>query len=145
MRIVEPDTIIAWSHKGFRLYWRWKSRAPRADPVAYLSPYQSDLAGWLDATGAPIGVQQKLMRHAQIATTMNVYGGALLQSKREANGKVVEMLRPVLEYFQRKSAACWRPLMFPNVLQSQPAGNRKLLIILIAGGGFEPQVRIDST
>jgi integrase len=51
---------------------------------------------WLDATGAPMGVQQKLMRHAQIATTMNVYGDALLQSKREANGKVVELLRPAL-------------------------------------------------
>jgi len=51
---------------------------------------------WLDATGAPMGVQQKLMRHAQIATTMNVYGDALLQSKREANSKVVELLRPVL-------------------------------------------------
>jgi integrase len=51
---------------------------------------------WLDATGAPMGVQQKLMRHAQIATTMNVYGDDLLRSKREANSKVVELLRPVL-------------------------------------------------
>jgi integrase len=51
---------------------------------------------WLDATGAPLGVQQKLMRHAQISTTMNVYGDALLESKREANSKVVGMLKPVL-------------------------------------------------
>src|SRR4051794_11073541 len=29
---------------------------------------------WLDATGAPLGVQQKLMRHADIRTTTNVYG-----------------------------------------------------------------------
>ena len=29
---------------------------------------------WLDAVGAPIAVQQKLMRHADIRTTMNVYG-----------------------------------------------------------------------
>jgi len=27
---------------------------------------------WLDETGAPLGVQQKLMRHANISTTMNV-------------------------------------------------------------------------
>jgi integrase len=46
---------------------------------------------WLDATGAPLGVQQKLMRHAQISTTMNVYGNALLDSKREANSRVVKM------------------------------------------------------
>jgi integrase len=44
---------------------------------------------WLDATGAPIGVQQKLMRHAQVSTTMNIYGNALMTSKRDANSKVV--------------------------------------------------------
>ena len=42
---------------------------------------------WLDDTGAPVGVQQKLMRHAQVATTMNVYGNALMGAKREANSK----------------------------------------------------------
>jgi len=44
---------------------------------------------WLDASGAPVGVQQKLMRHAQVSTTMNVYGNALMDAKREANSKVV--------------------------------------------------------
>lgn len=52
---------------------------------------------WLDATGAPIGVQQKLMRHAQVSTTMNIYGNALMTSKRKANSKVARMaLRPAL-------------------------------------------------
>jgi len=36
-------------------------------------------------------VQQELMRHASIQTTMNVYGQAMLESKRKANSKVVEM------------------------------------------------------
>ncbi|HZL25399.1 MAG TPA: hypothetical protein VFC39_02585 [Acidobacteriaceae bacterium] len=41
-------------------------------------------------------VQQELMRHASIQTTMNVYGQAMSSSKREANGKVVEMvLKPL--------------------------------------------------
>ena len=40
---------------------------------------------------APMKVQQELMRHASIQTTMSVYGQAMLQSKREANRKVVEM------------------------------------------------------
>src|SRR5258708_20551008 len=26
VRIVKPDTVIAWSLKGSRLYWPWKSR-----------------------------------------------------------------------------------------------------------------------
>ena len=25
--IVKPETVIAWQRNGFRLYWRWKSRA----------------------------------------------------------------------------------------------------------------------
>jgi integrase len=41
-------------------------------------------------------VQRKLMRHASIQTTMNVYRQATSSSKREANGKFVEMvLKPM--------------------------------------------------
>ena len=43
----------------------------------------------LDETGAPLKVQQELMRHADIRTTMNIYGKAMETSKREAHGKVV--------------------------------------------------------
>src|SRR5215472_7939016 len=25
LRIVQPETVIAWQGKGFRLYWSWKS------------------------------------------------------------------------------------------------------------------------
>src|SRR6516162_1361865 len=30
LRIVKPETVIAWHRKGFRLYWSWKSRPPRS-------------------------------------------------------------------------------------------------------------------
>ncbi len=31
--IVQPATVLAWHRQGFRLYWRWKSRAgPRGRP-----------------------------------------------------------------------------------------------------------------
>jgi len=46
----------------------------------------------LDETGAPMKVQQELMRHASIQTTMNVYGQALSSTKRQANSKVVQMV-----------------------------------------------------
>jgi putative transposase len=26
--IVKPETLIRWHRKGFRLFWRWKSRTP---------------------------------------------------------------------------------------------------------------------
>jgi integrase len=46
----------------------------------------------LDETGAPLKVQQELMRHADIRTTMNIYGKAMEKSKREAHSKVVRLV-----------------------------------------------------
>lgn len=46
----------------------------------------------LDETGAPMKVQQELMRHASIETTMNVYGQAMPATKRLANSRVVRMV-----------------------------------------------------
>jgi putative transposase len=31
--IVKPETVIAWHRKGFRLYWRWKSRCGEGRPT----------------------------------------------------------------------------------------------------------------
>jgi hypothetical protein len=28
LTIVKPDTLLRWHRKGFRLFWRWKSRRP---------------------------------------------------------------------------------------------------------------------
>lgn len=30
--IVKPETVVAWHRAGFRLYWRWRSRAQRGRP-----------------------------------------------------------------------------------------------------------------
>jgi putative transposase len=30
--IVKPETVIKWHRQGFRLYWRWKSKAPLGRP-----------------------------------------------------------------------------------------------------------------
>jgi integrase len=49
---------------------------------------------WLDAVGAPIAVQQKLMRHASITTTLNIYGDVVTDEMVQANSKVVEMVLP---------------------------------------------------
>src|SRR5229473_8064271 len=34
--IVQPKTVIAWHRKGFRLYWRWKSRCCDGRPTVVL-------------------------------------------------------------------------------------------------------------
>src|ERR1700694_5219361 len=32
LRIVDPETVIAWLRQGFRLYWKWKSRVRHGRP-----------------------------------------------------------------------------------------------------------------
>ncbi len=49
---------------------------------------------WLDSVGTPVGVQQRLMRHADIRTTMNIYGDAVTEDMRSANEKVVRLAIP---------------------------------------------------
>ncbi|HTR64229.1 MAG TPA: site-specific integrase, partial [Terriglobales bacterium] len=46
---------------------------------------------WLDAVGAPISVQQKMMRHTDIRTTMNVYGDVVTDEMSKASLKVAEL------------------------------------------------------
>jgi integrase len=43
---------------------------------------------WLDAVGASVAVQQRLMRHAGVCTTMNVYGDIVTDEMEQASGKV---------------------------------------------------------
>ena len=44
---------------------------------------------WLDAVGTPIAAQQRMMRHTDIRTTMNVYGDIVTDEMSEAHSKVV--------------------------------------------------------
>jgi len=46
---------------------------------------------WLDAVGTSIAVQQKLMRHADIRTAMNVNGDIVTDEMEQAHSKVVRM------------------------------------------------------
>jgi len=69
---------------------------PRGEEVGILGlgwhTFRHTYRSLLDETGAPVGVQQKLMRHSNVATTMNVYGNSTLRAKQDANSKVVQML-----------------------------------------------------
>ncbi len=49
---------------------------------------------WLDAAGTTVAVQQELMRHGDIRTTMNVYGDVVTNEMQEAHSKVVQMALP---------------------------------------------------
>jgi integrase len=56
--------------------------------------FRHSYRSWLDESGTPISVQKELMRHASIQTTMNVYGRAMAETKRQANSNVVRMILP---------------------------------------------------
>jgi integrase len=49
---------------------------------------------WLDAVGIPVAVQQKLMRHADIRTTFNIYGDVVTNEMAQAHSKVVRLAIP---------------------------------------------------
>jgi integrase len=51
----------------------------------------------LRSLGVDVKVQQELLRHADIQTTMNIYTQAVSDAKREANSKVVRMVLPTTE------------------------------------------------
>jgi integrase len=78
-----------------------KSAKVAAQRVAKLAELGDDIGwhtfrhsyrSWLDETGAPMKVQQELMRHASIQTTMNVYGRVMTETKRWSNSQVVGLV-----------------------------------------------------
>jgi integrase len=70
--------------------WQALRKAAVKAGIGHLSShtFRHTHRSWLDAVGAPIGVQQKLVRHADIRTTMNVYGTAATADMAVASGKV---------------------------------------------------------
>jgi integrase len=58
----------------------------------------------LRSCGVDVKVQQELLRHADIQTTLNVYTQAVSEAKRDANSKVVRMVLPMVVQNAEKAA-----------------------------------------
>ncbi len=73
--------------------WRALRRSSVKAGIGHLSShtFRHTHRSWLDAVGTPVGVQQRLMRHTDIRTTMNVYGTAATADMRQAHAKVVRL------------------------------------------------------
>lgn len=65
-------------------------KARRAAGIGHVSSHsmRHSYRSWLDAVGTPVAVQQKLMRHADIRTTMNIYGDVVTDEMAQAASKV---------------------------------------------------------
>jgi len=78
---------LPWSYDQI---WRVYQKAAKAAGLEGLGTHslRHTYRTWLDSVGTPVGVQQKLMRHADVRTTMQ-YGDALTSDMVKANGKIV--------------------------------------------------------
>jgi integrase len=79
---------LPYSYTGF---WRELERAAKEAGIGHLGThaFRHTYRSWLDAVGTPIAVQQKLMRHSDIRTTMNIYGDVVTDEMGQAHSKVV--------------------------------------------------------
>ena len=79
---------LPWSYPRV---WGIFQKAAEAAKVGKLATHtmRHSYRSWLDAVGTPIAVQQKLMRHADVRTTMNVYGDIVTDQESEAHSKIV--------------------------------------------------------
>lgn len=82
---------LPYSYTGF---WRELKRAAAVAKIGDLAThaFRHTYRTWLDSIGTPVGVQQRLMRHADIRTTMNQYGSALSADMQQAQGKVIQLV-----------------------------------------------------
>jgi len=77
-----------WSYNQI---WRVYQKAAKAAGIGHIGTHtlRHSYRSWLDAVGTGIAVQQKLMRHADIRTTMNIYGDVVTDEMAQAQKKVV--------------------------------------------------------
>jgi len=80
---------LPWSYDQV---WRVYQKAAKAAGIGGLGTHslRHTYRSWLDSVGTPVGVQQKLMRHADVRTTMQ-YGEAFTDDMAEAQSKVVHL------------------------------------------------------
>jgi len=79
---------LPWS---YHQVWRVYQKSAKAACIGSLGTHslRHTYRTWLDSVGTPVGVQQKLMRHADIRTTMNIYGDAVTPDMVQAQRKIV--------------------------------------------------------
>jgi integrase len=73
--------------------WRTLGDAAKRAGIAHISShsFRHTHRSWLDSVHTAVGVQKQMMRHASIATTMNLYGDASTADMRQAHERVVKL------------------------------------------------------
>jgi integrase len=73
--------------------WREVVRAASVAGIGHIGThaFRHTYRSWLDAVGTPVAVQQKMMRHTDIRTTMNIYGDVVTDEMTTAGVKVSQL------------------------------------------------------
>ena len=78
---------------SYTYVWESLADASRVAGIGHVTShaFRNAFRTWIDALGTPVGVQQRLMRHASVTTTMNHYGTALRSDMRVAHERVLQL------------------------------------------------------
>ena len=87
-----------WAHKIVRYHLRPAAEKAGIGRIGWHT-FRHTYSTLLHAYGTDMKVQQELLRHSDIRTTMNIYTHTVSPALREANSKVVRMILP-----ERKTA-----------------------------------------
>jgi len=81
---------LPYSYTGTR---QELERASKAAGIGHISShaFRHTYRSWLDAVKTPIAVQQKMMRHTDIRTTMNIYGDVVTDEMSTAGLRAAEL------------------------------------------------------
>jgi integrase len=81
---------LPYSYTG---YWRALQNAAGRAGIGRLGThsFRHTYRSWLDAVGTAITVQQKLMRHSDIQTTLNIYGDIITDEMQQAGSKIAAL------------------------------------------------------
>ena len=81
---------LPYSYTGTR---QELERASKSAGIGHISShaFRHTYRSWLDAVKTPIAVQQKMMRHTDIRTTMNIYGDVVTDEMSTAGLRVAEL------------------------------------------------------
>jgi integrase len=81
---------LPYSYTGV---WRELERAAGVAGIGHLGThsFRHTYRSWLDAVGTSVAVQQKMMRHSDIRTTMNIYGDVVTDEMTTAGARVAQL------------------------------------------------------
>ena len=113
LAIVQPETVIKWHRQGFKLYWRWKSRAGKPGRP----PIQRELRDLI----------RRMSRENPLWGAPRILSELLLLGYQVAEGTVAKyMVRIEEAALSARGERSW-PIMFPTSLPATSSPFRRSL------------------